>query len=351
MQEEQPNEIRKASRKRSPASRWWMLTINNPPEDWKTCIRSLGSQWGTAQLEQGENGTPHIQAILWFKREIGPNYWKGKPYWTKMVPAKDADKIVNYCSKDDTRIDGPYSFGPDPRRSAGHASLRDKDLIEAAEHLKAGRFKEVAPTVLLRYFGNCQKYMAIHLPSKGADNVRGHWIFGVPRCGKSRFVRSLHSEETLYIKNGNKWWDNYSSQQNVLLEDLDKSLSCLGHLLKVWLDRYAISPEVKGAYTPTSYSDFYITSNYLPFELWDDLDLVEAITMRCKFIYINELGQANPCGDLGVIPKLIIREFGNRRRLNNEKHKQDIQELKDAIAGVERGPFDDYISQFISYDK
>ena len=79
-----------------------------------------------------------------------------------------------------------------------------------------------------------------------ADNVRGEWYWGEPGTGKSRAARANFPDA--YLKAQNKWWDGYTGQQYVILDDLDTDV--LGHYLKIWADRYACTGEVKGGTIP-----------------------------------------------------------------------------------------------------
>ena len=71
-----------------PSKRWWFITLNNPSSDWKADFQALGSQWGIGQLEQGENGTPHVQGVVWFAEKLKNTYWKGKSCWSPLFPLK-----------------------------------------------------------------------------------------------------------------------------------------------------------------------------------------------------------------------------------------------------------------------
>lgn len=136
----------------------------------------------------------------------------------------------------------------------------------------------------------------MELENFNSPDVRGVWIYGKPGSGKSYYVRydllgrgrEAGTELTLYSKAQNKWWDGYRGQSLVLLDDLDTQGACLSHYLKIWLDRYAVTGEIKGGTTPLTYEKFYITSNYLPSELWPhDRPLIEAIERRCELIEIT----------------------------------------------------------------
>jgi hypothetical protein len=52
------------------------------------------------------------------------------------------------------------------------------------------------------------------------EDTRGFWYWGAPGLGKSHAVRT--SEKDLYLKAQNKWWDGYTGQKAVLLDDFDK---------------------------------------------------------------------------------------------------------------------------------
>jgi len=95
-----------------------------------------------------------------------------------------------------------------------------------------------------------------------------YWIYGPTAIGKSHYVRECHEPQDLYIKSStNKWWDGYTDQVAVLLEEVEKA--DMDTDLKRWTDKYVFSAEVKGGtISNIAYSVIYLTSNYHPSELW-----------------------------------------------------------------------------------
>lgn len=282
--------------------RYWLITYNNPPEDWKAALQSLGSQWGIGQLEQGEQGTQHIQAVLWFRDKLANTFWKGKPVWAKAIYSDQIDQTVTYCTKEETRLSGPWHFGTMPNHCKSSERVRRtvRDFNSALDLAKEGRIKEIEAAILIPYVTNLQKIAHLYGDEKGTDRPRGVWIVGQPGTGKSHYARDNYAHA--YNKAQNKWWDGYSGQEFVLLDDLDQLGSCLSHYLKIWLDKYPFSGEIKGGHVATSYRNFIITSNYWPHQLFTDETVCQAITRRCIFIHFFEYAKFNIGGDFGVKP-------------------------------------------------
>lgn len=291
------------------SNRWWMLTYNNPPEDWEAAIQKIGPSFWAGQLEQGKNGTFHIQAILWFKDRIGKKFWKSIPVWSRSIKARDVPRVLKYCTKEDTRKAGPVQHGKSPIPSTrgdqgGNGRL---DYSQALALTREGRIQDVEATIQIRHYPNLLRIYEDYLAPYTHHECRGIWIQGRPGWGKSKLVRDVYSE--VYVKAQNKWWDGYCGEETVVLDDLDHSGSCLGHYLKIWLDQYACSGERKGGNKNLRHHRLVITSNYLPSDLWQDEVLVEAITRRCRFALFPRKYLALCGTDFGVMPRIYRHTF------------------------------------------
>lgn len=111
------------------------FTLNNPPEGWRLKETDV-MKGGIYQIEKGEEGTPHVQGVVFFKKRLAWNIAKGliSPD-AHIEPVKSAKHAVAYCSKVETRIDGPWKFGEFP--SPGTRS----DLEDVKTAIKNGSTK------------------------------------------------------------------------------------------------------------------------------------------------------------------------------------------------------------------
>lgn len=105
-------------------SRHFQVVINNPEitldEFRATCEQQVQALAMRAQIEKGENGTPHIQAHLSFTdARTFASLKKRLPKGAHIEVARNPVASWDYCGKEDTRVEGPITFGeaPKPRKN------------------------------------------------------------------------------------------------------------------------------------------------------------------------------------------------------------------------------------------
>lgn len=165
-----------------------------------------------------------------------------------------------------------------------------KDWELAREAAKAGELDKVPANIYVPYYNNLLKIAAKHqAPVEDLDRPCGVWYYGDTGTGKSHAARTEH-KDSLYIKNPNKWWDGYDRQDNVLIEDIDKSHEYMGQWLKIWADKYFFPCEIKGSSMVIRPKKIIVTSNYHPRDIWSDVGIIDPILRRFQIVNFRNLG-------------------------------------------------------------
>jgi len=153
------------------------------------------------------------------------------------------------------------------------------------------------PRLVITCFNNLQK---INHSATGKDVLSlGHknwWLYGKPGTGKSRTARAMATAlgcPTPYLKDSlTKWWDNYSNEAVVLVDELELDAKHMGHLLKMAGDVYAFKAEIKGSSKQIRPDHIIVTSNYTIEEVWLDVQMREAMHRRYKVLHVLNFEQA-----------------------------------------------------------
>lgn len=196
------------------SSRNWIITKNNPDttlcEDylrkWKEYAKCA---YVTGQLEKGKEGTVHLQFFLNFSDKVRLAHVTKHDKHIHAEIVRVNNGADDYCNKEDTRIEGPWSFGIKPARlnKKGDKARRNADLLEMGpeEAVKQG-YIDIAKYLDTKK--NIDAYKLATAQPKDSDTVRGVWIYGKPGVGKSKYARTHYTD--IYLKAQNKWWDGYT---------------------------------------------------------------------------------------------------------------------------------------------
>lgn len=272
-------------------SRGWSITINNPTIEEIEFFSKYSDAECTHskyQIEKGEKGTPHLQGCIYYKNARQFKTVKHAFPRANIQPARDYDRLVTYCSKEDTRISPGLESGVKPTKG------RRTDLEEVANKIRSGSspssIASEHPDMFIKYHKGIfalSNELQQHRTTKSVNT----WICGKAGVGKTKYVFDHHNRNDIYVKDGTMWWDGYKNQSVILIDDFDGRWP-YRDLLRL-LDTYPYQGQVKGGYVKINSGFIYITCELSPDEIpWnpdtrirtDDENALEQVKRRLDAI-------------------------------------------------------------------
>lgn len=252
-------------------SRRWVYTLNNPTAEELTLLNTFECKFNIYQLEKGENGTEHAQGYVVFdgnRRLSAVRKILERGHFE--VARGRHEQCVEYCSKVETRVAGPWTRG-----EHGKSGQRS-DLLDAAARVRAGNMRRVAdelPAVFIRYWRGLAELRRRVVPPARREGCSGFVYIGGAGVGKT--FRVWEEAEVrgggLYcpiVTDSKIWFDGYDGERSILLDDFTGKGVEFTLLLRI-LDVYPLQVEVKGGSVAAEWDRVYITSNLDVVEWWD----------------------------------------------------------------------------------
>lgn len=265
--------INASTRKRS-----WFLTINNfTPLDVDR-LNGLDCRYKIWQIEKGkECGTPHIHALIYYDNA---RVWPKKLFPTAhIVYPKNLQKCIKYCSKEDTRVEGPFEFGDRPQQ--GNRSDLDAVAKAVIDGTPLKTVAEQFPSHYVKYSRGLKLLREETQKHRDQDEgVTVLWLWGLAGVGKTYIPHQIFGED-IYIKDGTPWWDNYDHEKCILIDDFDGKWP-FRDLLRL-LDRYKYQGQFKGGYIKINSPFIIITCEFPPWHFWEGNELKQ-VTRRIREI-------------------------------------------------------------------
>lgn len=253
------------------------FTWNNPPvapADLLTKLEETKDRAGNAcivylkfQKELSSTGTEHYQGYLELARSRAFSFLK------KLMPGAHLEKrkgtrqaCIDYCSKEETRIDGPWGFGDIPVSQQGKrndihnfaASILSNGIVQA---------REENPGMFMRYHAGAVRLAAAVVRQDFNLSTRQViLLIGPAGCGKTYFYYTAEGLDAYAVPpSGGFWFDGWEGQEAALIDEYT-GFWTLAQTLQV-TDRYNIRLPVKGGFTVWNPRRIYITTNIHPY-LW-----------------------------------------------------------------------------------
>lgn len=277
---------------RESAVKCWCFTLNNYSDEECVSLRDVFERecsYAVFGKEVGENGTPHLQG--YFRASVKYRLSQVKDKFSRRAhfsPARgDVKSNRVYCSKGGD----VWEFGT--ARGLSEKKSRDELAIEYRRHFDAGTLCDFAadnPGVALFNGHTLRRNILGSFAPIKRPVVRVRWIWGPPGTGKSRFAHNEFPEG--FVKEPRtKWWTGYMLEKQVIIDDVGPKGIDINHLLR-WFDHYRCWVETKGDMVPLHATDFIVTSNFTPDQIYHD-DLggehtqLPALMRRIELIYMG----------------------------------------------------------------
>lgn len=246
---------------------YWVFTINNPtPSDKPDSFKDV--QYMVWQLERGANGTPHYQGYVVFKNRKRFDWVRKQNARAVWASRKgNHQQAKDYCTKADTRVDGPWEVGSEP---AEKEQGKRSDLLTLKRKLDEGATeKEIARDP--ETFPVWAKYHKVVARYKMLTGQQRNWptftqvIWGAPGLGKTRKALELAGPDAYWLPRPagqTAWFDGYIGQETIVIDEFYGWLPL--DLLCRLLDRYPYQVETKGGSMMVLCKKVIITSNVPP---------------------------------------------------------------------------------------
>jgi len=230
------------------------------------------------QREKGENGTEHLQGVVVFNTSIRLSALKNlcaRAHWEPRLGTQA--QAETYCSKDSTRVEGPWTVGDPP------AQGQRTDLLEAVEYVKTHTINELAinhSCTFVKFHRGLTALKCAITPPRN-EQTKAICFFGPTGTGKSHTVSS--SYPSAYWLPQGKWFDGYSGHSVVIIDEFYGWLP-FSFILRL-LDKYPLLVETKGGHVQFTSRLVVFTSNNPPWEWYPNVQYKAPLRRRFEHVY------------------------------------------------------------------
>ena len=268
--------------------RCWVFTLNNYSDSEYSAlcdgehIVNAGCTFACFAKQMGSSGTPHIQGYIEFASlksrsqlaTIIPRAWLEQ----RKGSTQDA---INYIEQSDTNVTPPVSYGT---QLVGRGKRTDLAKLTEFIHSNKPTIQEIAtefPEKIIQFHKGISFYLNLQYGSR-RDKPTVSWFHGPTGTGKSK--KCFESAGTQYWKNpANKWWDGYTQQQIVILDDVRGDTMKFNEWLRL-LDRYPLQVETKGGSIEFNSPEIIITCHCHPERLFREREDMQQLLRRIDVI-------------------------------------------------------------------
>lgn len=239
------------------------------PLQMEEALQHCGAVYYVFQHERGEEThKDHYQGFAVFDKKKRKTVLNKRCKGIHLTyPNGSVQQNVAYCTKNDTRVSGPWTYGEIPPDMQGDRT----DLAEAIAILKRDGLGAVAlqaSETFVKYSRGLQELERACKPQNRPDGpFKVHLHYGDAGAGKSRHYHDSVPYDKISVINAaaGYWVDGFIRGTHVLIEDFDGAESGWNvGKTKTLLDRYVVLMPIKGGFIWWNPTEITITSNTHP---------------------------------------------------------------------------------------
>lgn len=273
-------------------SRSWQFTVNNFTDSDLTRLAQVECVYIVYGKEVAPTtGTPHLQGFVMFENPVRMSTVSDCIPGHLSPVSNKPWCVAEYCKKD-----GDFTERGTAPKNPGKRERNDWDGY--MDLIKSGRATELPDRVQITQFRNIQ---AIEAKYRKIDSTLdwttppNEWLWGEKGSGKSTKARL--DNPGFYWKMSNQWWDGYSGEDTVLLEDITKDWPQFASHLLIWADRFSFRGATKGSTLMLRPKKIVVTSNYSIQELCDQCGILSdtCLALQRRFREIRVKGRVEEC--------------------------------------------------------
>lgn len=293
-------------------SRGWMMTIpaaNHTVEQVRSMLTTIAPAAVFQQEKGGITGYEHFQCYVQLP---SPRRWSTMK---KMLADSGFDDAhferqwatgaacYRYCTKEDTRIDGPWVIGniqmnDKQGQRSDIAKLKKmimdgmsyNDVLLADETGNAGRYRAMLKD--LQEARNAKK-----LDSQGWRKIEVNYLSGASGVGKTRYIFDHYKSDEFYrITDYSNPWDRYNGQKVVVFDEFSGQPT-IEEMLD-WLDCYTTQLRARYNNRIGSYDEAWVISNLSLDEQYVYKPEAQRAAFRRRFTHIYTMGETGILTDL-----------------------------------------------------
>jgi hypothetical protein len=199
---------------------------------------------------------------------------EAKGNWFEPSRAVCAAKPIEYTKKMESAVlndQGESQWRELGQITTKHVTEQYRELIDMATQ-KGATFQqllEANPSMVVNHHAAVERVLRVYQKPEDRSHCQVFFFYGDTGVGKTHSIRNLESDfvNSVYVKlSGSKFWDGYEGQKVIVFDDLRDDEYKPQEMLR-YLQKFAMSVEIKGSTRPACWTKVYVTSN-VPLEQW-----------------------------------------------------------------------------------